>query len=129
MEEWTEFKEEFKEAIIEQSLRKRYPHGHTDFIPMTIAEMELHSRKNHDYAHGGTPLGNFHRRATLYKNYPGLDLGNPVVVALVDALKQLDAALWMLCQGYEGQVEGLDARLGDVGVYAKLARILAKGGK
>jgi hypothetical protein len=110
-------------------LREQYPFGHPDFIPMTVAEMDLHSRKNHDYAKGGTPLGNFHRRADLYKRYPGLNLGNPVVVALVDAMKQLDAALWMLCQGYEGKVEGLDARLGDVSVYCKLARILAKGEK
>lgn len=105
-------------------LRDLFPHGHPKFIPDTIEEMALHSRKNHDYARGGSPLGNFERRAAFYRRYPGLDLGNPVVVALVDAMKQFDAALWMLSQKYEGAVEGIGARLGDVSVYTKLARIL-----
>ena len=107
-------------------LRQRFPHGHLDFIPMTVAEMELHSRKNRAYAQGGSPLGNFDRRAQILALYPGLDMANPVVVAVVDSLKQLDCALWQLCQGYEDDIEGLDARLGDVSVYVKLARILAK---
>lgn len=112
------------QAKIITRLKELFPHGHPDFIPYTIAEMELHSRKNHDYARGGNPLGNFERRAAFYRRYPGLDLGNPVVVALVDAMKQFDAALWMLSQKYDGAVEGINARLKDVSVYVKLARIL-----
>ena len=46
------------------------------------------------------------------------------MIAILYALKQLDAALWMLSQGYEGQMENVDTRLRDVHVYMKLARIL-----
>ena len=113
---------------VEETLKEVYPHGHTGFIGLSIDEMALHSRKNHDYARGGHPLGNFKRRASIYSNYPGLDLGDPTVVALVDAMKQLDAALWMKCQGYSGDVEGITSRLSDVSVYAKLA-ILIEGDK
>ena len=109
-----------------EELREEFPHGHEAFIPMAIAEMQLHSRKNKAYAQGGRPLGNFERTAAIYALYPGLSLGDPAVVALVYAMKQLDCALWQLAQGYEDDVEGLDARLMDVGVYAKLARILTK---
>jgi len=111
---------------VKKSLDYIYPHGHRDFNGMCIDEMALHSRKNHDYARGGDPLGNFNRVARFLDQYPGLDLGDPTIVALVYALKQVDAALWMLAGGYEGQVEGIAARLGDVSVYAKLAIILNK---
>uniref|UniRef100_A0A6M3JZL2 Uncharacterized protein n=1 Tax=viral metagenome TaxID=1070528 RepID=A0A6M3JZL2_9ZZZZ len=86
--------------------------------------MELHSEKNHDYAQGGDPLGNFKRVATILGLYPNLRLSNPEVVALVYSMKQLDATLWMLSRGYEGSVENVGTRLGDVAVYTKLARIL-----
>lgn len=103
--------------------RKDYA-GHPDFIDMTLKELELHSAKNKDYAGSGDPLGNFKRVAKTLGQYPNLDLSKPEVVALVYMMKQLDAALWMLCQGYEGKVENVDTRLTDVHVYAKLARIL-----
>ena len=105
-------------------LRQEYPHGHPDFIPMTVAEMDLHSRKNKDYAQGGDPLGNFHRVATILSLYPGLDPSDPAVVAQIYSLKQWDAYMWMKCQRYEGGVEGKAARMGDVSVYAKLTRIV-----
>lgn len=101
-------------------------HGHPDFATITKDELELHSIKNKDYAQGGDPLGNFKRVANILKEYPGLDLSSPTVVSLVYMFKQLDAALWMLCQGYEGDVENIDTRLRDVHVYAKLCRILHK---
>lgn len=106
-------------------MSKKY-YGHPDFYKLTEEEKQLHSDKNRDYAQGGKPLGNFTRRAAIYSLYPGLDLSDPTVVALVDSMKQLDAALWMLCQGYEGKVESVDTRLRDVHVYTKLARILHK---
>lgn len=109
-----------------RSLQYLYPHGHADFNQMCIGEMELHSRKNHDYARGGEPMGNFHRVANLLSMYPGLRLGDPAVVALVYAMKQVDATLWMLSNDYDGAVEGIASRLGDVSVYAKLAIILYK---
>jgi hypothetical protein len=112
--------------VIVEALQKAFPYGHADFIPMTVQEMALHSAKNYDYAHGGDSLGNFYRVAAIFKNYPELDLSNPVVVALAYAMKQLDSALWQLCQGYEGKIEGLKGRLGDVSVYAKLAILISQ---
>lgn len=101
-------------------------YGHPDFYEMTEEEKRLHSDKNRDYAQGGDPLGNFKRVARIMEQYPNLDGSSPTVVAIVYAMKQLDAALWMLNQGYEGQVESLDTRLQDISVYMKLARILRK---
>jgi hypothetical protein len=107
-----------------EELRIAYPNGHPRFLPLTVDELKLHSEKNKDYAQGGNPLGNFLRVARLLSNYPNLKLDNPVVVAIVYALKQLDCVLWMLNQGYEGTVEDVDSRLRDIHVYMKLARIL-----
>jgi hypothetical protein len=98
--------------------------GHPLFKKLSDEELEIHNAKNKDYTKGGDPLGNFRRVASILALYPNLDLGNPVVVDIVYALKQLDAALWMLAQGYEGEVENIDTRLRDVHVYMKLARIL-----
>ena len=99
-------------------------HGHPRFYEILADLAKLHSDKNHDYAAGGNPLGNFMRRADLYSKYLGLDLSDPVVVALVDSQKQLDAALWFLSNKHEARVEGLAGRLKDVAVYAVLAMIL-----
>ena len=112
---------------ITDSLRTLFPHGHPDFIPLMIGLMELHSRKNYGYAHGGDPLGNFERRQKILALYPGLAAkaeSDPAVIALLDILKQLDAALWQVCQGYEDDLEGVGQRLMDVPIYATIARIL-----
>lgn len=99
-------------------------HGHPFFYEQTKAEEALHSAKNHDYAKGGRPLGNFERVATILSLYPGLDPAHPVVVAMTYMLKQLDAVLWGLAQRIEHKVEGLHPRLQDISVYAKLARCI-----
>lgn len=109
---------------LERMLRKIYLHGHPDFNKMCIEEMELHSAKNHDFARVGNPLGNFDRVSTIMSIYPNMKWDTPEGVALVYMLKQLDATLEMLSEGYEGDIEGVDKRLQDVGVYAKLIRIL-----
>jgi hypothetical protein len=98
--------------------------GHPLFKKLTEEELALHESKNTDYAKGGDPLGNFKRVGSILSLYPGLDLSKPICVALVYMLKQLDAALWMLSQGYEGKVENIDSRLQDVHVYAKIARVI-----
>lgn len=100
--------------------------GHPLFEEITADELRLHRKKNADYAGGGRPLGNFERVAAILALYPGLKLDNPVVVAMVYMLKQLDCVLWMLATGREGSVEDIDARLTDAHVYCKLARILHK---
>lgn len=99
-------------------------HGHPRFYELLQELANLHSRKNFDYAAGGNPLGNFERRAKLYSMYPGLDLSDPTVVALVDAMKQLDAALWMKSNGHTGKVEGIIDRLRDVAVYSIIEMVI-----
>lgn len=105
---------------------KKYQ-GHPGFVELTEDELALHSAKYKDYAHDGDPLGNFKRVANILGQYPGLDLSQPEVIGMVYMLKQLDAALWMLSQGYEGEIEDVDTRMRDVHVYGKLIRLLHKG--
>ena len=113
-----------KNVEMMERLRMLFPHGHPDFLGRMLGLMDLHSRKNKDYAGGGNPLGNFYRRARILDMYPGLDLGDPAVIPLVDMLKQLDAALWLVSQGNEAEVEGPEERLRDIAVYAVIAQIL-----
>uniref|UniRef100_A0A6H2A1Q4 Uncharacterized protein n=1 Tax=viral metagenome TaxID=1070528 RepID=A0A6H2A1Q4_9ZZZZ len=96
--------------------------GHPLFYELTEEEIELHDAKNKDYAHDGDPLGNFKRVSALLKIW-GFDI-SPTLVALIYALKQQDAYMWMLSQGYEGEVENVDTRLRDDHIYKKIARIL-----
>ena len=107
-------------------VRQHYPNGHPDFVPTIMKEIALHSKKNHDYASGGNPLGNFNRVAKVLEMYPNLKLSNPAVVALVYMMKQLDAVLWMLSNGHTAQVEGIAERMQDVSVYSKLVPIINK---
>jgi len=99
-------------------------YGHPRFYEIIDGLKSLHSEKNHDYAAGGDPLGNFRRVSQILALYPNLKLSNPTIVALVYALKQLDAALWMLSNGHSAKVEGIAGRLKDVAVYSILQMIL-----
>lgn len=111
---------------IEDQLRAVYPHGDPQFIKEVIRDVELHSRKNADYAAGGDPLGNFKRVSSLLSNYPDLPLSSHVGVALVYMLKQLDAVLWNLCQKHELN-ESAAERWRDITVYSVIIRcMLAK---
>jgi len=95
-----------------------------NYEQLTMAELALYSAKNKDYTNGGSPYGNFERVASILSLYPKLKLSDPRIVAMVYLMKQLDAALWMLSEGYEGEVENIDTRLTDVHVYAKIIRLL-----
>ncbi len=105
---------------VESGLRTRFPYGHPRFLPITMRELQLHSDKNHDYAKGGPPLGNFLRVAQILALYPNLQPSDERVVALVYALKQLDAVLWGMSAGIAHKVEGANQRLQDISVYCKL---------
>jgi len=92
---------------------------------LTLEELHLYEAKNKDYTgNQGDTYGNFNRVSSILSLYPKLKLSNPQVVAMVYLLKQLDAAMWMLSEGYEGRIENVDTRLMDVHVYAKIARLL-----
>ena len=106
-------------------MSKKEPfHGHLDYLKLTEEELELHSRKNKDYAHEGDPLGNFKRVSDILKIW-GFDI-SPELVALIYSLKQQDCTMWQLSQGYEGQVEGIEERLQDTYIYTKIARVLIR---
>lgn len=112
-------KETFEILLGEKKL-----YGHPRFYELLVEEGKLHSDKNHDYAVGGDPLGNFKRRAKIYGLYPGLDLSDPAVVAVVDLMKQLDAYLWMKSNKHEAKVEGKGGRMRDVSVYGNINIVL-----
>ena len=101
-------------------------YGHPDFYKYLKDIAQLHSEKNKDYAQGGDPLGNFRRVSLIEQLYPCLDWTSDVGVAISYMLKQLDAALWLLNQKKEGEVESVDTRLRDVAVYSLIIRILHK---
>jgi hypothetical protein len=109
---------------LDEVLRSVFPHGHEGFTALALRELKLHSDKNHDYAAGGHPLGNFYRVAAILSLYPGLSLADPAVVAIVYCVKQLDAYLWMKSNKHQAKVEGLQERLQDISVYAKLIQLL-----
>ncbi|MBE3137618.1 MAG: hypothetical protein IMZ43_09565 [Thermoplasmata archaeon] len=115
---------------IEEDIGMGTRHGHPDFYRLCEEEMDLHSRKNHDYAAGGNPLGNFNRVSAILAMYPGLKPSDPAVVAITYLMKQLDASLWMLSNGHTAQVEGQKERWQDISVYSKIISILiSEGGK
>ena len=98
--------------------------GHPRFYEMLKQEADLHDLKNHDYAGGGRPLGNFERVSKILELYPGLPLNHPAVIALIYMLKQLDAVFWGLAKGIKHKAEGPGPRLADISNYARLSRIL-----
>ena len=112
---------------LEKELRKQFPDGAPEFISLALDEMDLYSKKNHDYADNEKPFGNFERVSNILSLYPGLDLSDPIVVCMTYMEKQLDAVLDILAKKKQTKVEGLGSRLVDVSVYAKIARIMAEG--
>jgi hypothetical protein len=102
-------------------MKKQY--GHPMFYDLTKQEEILYNIKNHDYAAGGNPLGNFDRVAAIEQLYPGMDWASPEGVTITYLLKQFDAALWIMLQGHEAKVEGPIKRWQDVSVYAKIIMI------
>ena len=108
-------------------LREQFPHGHPRFIEILLDMMDLHSRKNRDYAAsdlGHSPLGNFQRVGKILGLYPGLDPSDPRVVACIYRLKQLDQTLFSISIGREGKVEGMSPRYRDQSVYTVIEEIL-----
>jgi hypothetical protein len=109
---------------IEEQLRERFTHGHPDFIEKCLAEIDLHNDKNFDYTAGGDPLGNFKRVANILSMYPNLDASDAAIVAMIYALKQVDAYLWSKSNGHISRCESPAARLRDISVYAKIIDII-----
>ena len=85
--------------------------------------MDLHSRKNADYAGTGRPLGNFERVSKALEAY-GITPSSPAAVALVYMMKQVDAVMYAVGQGRTLDVESVGDRLRDIAVYAVLTKIM-----
>lgn len=109
--------------IVDQ-IKEAFPFGHPRFVPVMVDQIKLHSDKNHDYARGGDPLGNFTRVSSILAMYPNFPYATPAGVAFIYALKQLDAEAWTMCQGGECKVEGLDGRTDDQAVYANIRKCI-----
>ncbi len=118
---------ETRMSDIAEELRELCPHGHKDYIPMLLENMEHHSNKNYGYAHGGDALGNFNRVSVIKKLFPDMDWATPTGVAIGYLLKQFDAALWQLSKGYEDTTGEVPARrFRDVTVYSAIIELLLK---
>jgi hypothetical protein len=100
--------------------------GISSYEELTQKELELFNRKNKDYTKGGDSWGNFKRVSAIKRLYPKMDWASPRGTCLDYMLKQLDSAMWMMSEGYEGEVETIDTRLQDVHVYAKIMRLLGR---
>ena len=109
----------FAEGVAEL-LRLEWPHGHPEFVNRLLELMKLHSDKNHDYAMGGPPLGNFDRVSQIMRMYPDFPWATPYGVATCYMLKQLDAYMWQQRTGFQPKVEGVESRLSDVTVYSQI---------
>lgn len=78
---------------LEEMLRKEFPHGLPDYVNLTLEELQLHSTKNHDFAFGGDPIGNFNRVSVIKKLYPGFDWDSPFGTCIDYLLKQFDSMM------------------------------------
>lgn len=103
--------------------------GHSRFAELTQEELDLHEAKNKDYRSASDPLANFKRTAAFMALYPSMNWATPEGVAIIYMCKQLDAGVSLLERGIEGEVETISKRFMDVGVYAKLIRILHEESK
>lgn len=110
----------------EEMLRKEFPHGHPDYVGLTLEELQLHSTKNHDFAFGGDPIGNFNRVSVIKKLYPGFDWDSPFGTCIDYFLKQFDSMMWMRCKGIVAKVESIPKRLMDMAIYSKIAICIFK---
>ncbi len=115
---------------VEARLNEIFPHGHAGFTRTMLEKLRLMNDKNHDYASGGEgkadALGNFKRQAAFFSMYPGLDHGDPAVVAACLMFKQVDALFWGLSRKIEHKVEGFEPRLSDILVYSGIIIQLLK---
>lgn len=107
-------------------LRQAFPNGHPEFLPTVLKLLQLHNDKNHDYAKGGNPLGNFERVGRIKALYPEIDWSSPEAVAISYMLKQFDAALWGRNSRIQAKVEGEYSRWQDVAVYAMIVMCMLK---
>lgn len=114
-----------------EMIKGMFPHGHRKFYEIMFDLMDLHNKKNHDFASDEDPLSNFDRVGHLTDMYDvwGWDVSSSVKVAVIYKLKQFDAFMNLLQQNKKALVEGVPERLKDVAVYSVLEMILYEESK
>ncbi len=101
--------------------------GHPRFHQIIAEIQDLHDRKNRDYTGGDTsrPLGNFERVAAWMQMYPKMNWATPENVAMIYAMKQVDAALVLRESGIQSVTgEPITNRLRDVAVYSMIQEVI-----
>lgn len=106
------------------TIKELFQGGHPAFNDMMLDQMELYSRKNTNYAGGGSPLGNFNRVANMMKSYPNLQQGDPAVALIGMVVKQIDNVLWALNTAKFYSSESIDEHLADISVYMNILRCM-----
>jgi len=103
---------------------KKY-YGHPDFYKLAEAEIELHNKKNYQYASDKDPLGNFRRVGILcHKILNNPDVPDNIKVGMVFMAKQIDAVYDMIGEGKTDTIESIEDKFRDISVYSKINNIL-----
>ena len=100
-------------------------HGHPDFYKLTEGEIELHNKKNYQYASDKDPLGNFRRVGVLcHKVLNNPNIPDNIKIGMVLMAKQIDAVYDIIGEGKQNTVESVEDKFRDISVYSKINHIM-----
>jgi len=100
-------------------------HGHPLFYQLTNEEIELHNKKNYQYASDKDPLGNFNRVGILcHKVMLNPNVPDNLKVGMVQMAKQIDAVYDIIGEGKQNTVESVEDKFRDISVYSKINNIM-----
>jgi len=100
-------------------------HGHPDFYKLTEEEIELHNKKNYQYASAKDPLGNFNRVGVLCRKVMlNPDIPDNLKIGMVLMAKQIDAVYDIIGEGKQNTVESVEDKFRDISVYSKINHIM-----
>jgi len=98
---------------------KRY--GHTEFYKVCEELMDLHSRKNYQYATVDNPLGNFNRCGDMTKILFKPEVDPSLAILLAYMSKQWDGVLQMVGLGKSEVCDQLEDKFFDLACYSIIA--------
>jgi len=103
---------------------KKY-YGHPDFYKLINEEIELHNKKNYQYASDKDPLGNFDRVGILcHKIMLNPDIPDNLKIGMVQMAKQIDAVYDIIGEGKQNTIESVEDKFRDISVYSKINNIM-----
>jgi len=107
---------------------KKY-YGHPDFYKLINEEIELHNKKNYQYASKEDPLGNFKRVGILcHKLLNNPNVPDNLKVGMVFMAKQIDAVYDIIGEGKQNTIESVEDKFRDISVYSKINNIMYREG-